>query len=442
MTTLERYPLSCSQQDWCRTGETGSFGHRFVLAMALRVRGHVDVAALQGALNDLVERHEMLRSVVVREAESPYQVVHAATPVPLEIRDLTPDGRPREAVGEELLIQAQSSSLPVLELPLLRATLARFDDADAVLTIVTHHSACDGWSMQLLKRDLAACYAARVSGEPARLAEPRQYREWAAWQQESAHGTPANRAREYWRKKLHGAKVFALPTDRPIPKAYQSPYQARNFSLDGQLMDAVNALAAATRSSPFTIVLATFNVLANRITGTTDPVINTITAGRSAQAFRDTVGLFLNFLPLRTDISGCETFRDIVTRTRKTCLEAFSAEIPILVVERDNPGLMTPLADPHNCDFVFVFARPAFRDSEVRIADGTSQITLLEEESADLPGGAAWTLAVLASGGALGKVQYNPDVFDAETINGWVEAYRTLLADVTAEPDRSWRSYQ
>jgi hypothetical protein len=436
--TPDRFPVSCPQELWC--GQAGAFGPRFIMAEALRISGRIDVACLQGALNDLVVRHEILRTVVVPDAVPPYQRVHPPLPVPLKVRDLPVTDLSRDRVAKELLTEAERSTLNVNELPLLRALLTRFDDTDSVLALVTHHTAGDGWSTQLIKRDLAAFYAARASGHPARLPDLRQYRDYAAWQQERVVGPQAAAVQDYWRKQLSGARIFALPTDRPIPEVHQSPYAAYNHPLDAELMAKTNELATATRNSAFTVLLATFNVLAHKITGTTDPVINTLTAGREQREFHNTVGPFLNFLALRTDLGTCTSFREVLASTRKTCLQAYSHEVPIQLIERDIPELMQPLQDRRMCDFIFGFFRPMFNSGELQLADGSSAIRQREEVSPDIPGGASWTVAPRLTGDAMVKVLFNPDEFDERTIAGWVTEYQHVLACVTADPDREWKT--
>jgi hypothetical protein len=151
-----QFPLSNNQRLWRAHDATAAFGPRFVIARSLRVTGQVNTSALQEALDDVVARHEILRTVVVRDAEPPYQQIHRPSPVPLRVRVL-PDveDRSRDAYAQELLIEAEQSSLNVEDLPLLRADLSTFDDRDSVLTVVSHHTVADAWSMQLIIRDLA-----------------------------------------------------------------------------------------------------------------------------------------------------------------------------------------------------------------------------------------------------------------------------------------------
>lgn len=206
----DRFPVSHPQKLWCGLAEAGAFGPRFIIARGFRVIGRVGVAALQAALDDVVARHELLRTIVAHDADPPYQQVYPPSPVPLQVRDLPPHAeRSRQLRAEDLLTEAAAGSLDVLELPLLRAVLTRFDDEDAVFTLTTHHVACDGWSLQLILRDLTACYVARVSHRAPALPPAVQYREFALWQQNYLAGPEAARSLEYWNAALAGGGIRA-----------------------------------------------------------------------------------------------------------------------------------------------------------------------------------------------------------------------------------------
>jgi condensation enzyme len=440
------FPLSCAQEMWClldNGDQAGAFGPRFITCQGLRITGRLDLSALEGALGDVVERHEILRTVVVRDAEPPHQQVYPPCQVPLRLQDLrVVTGRSRDLRAEEFLLEAEQATINVRELPLLRAALGRFDDTDWVLILTTHHSASDGWSMQLIIRDLAAFYVARTTGRQAALPEARQYREFAAWQQARVRGPAADTELEYWRTKLDGAQIFALPTDRPVPELHSRPYSMHNFTISKEVMTAATALARSTRSSPFMVILAAFGVLANHISGTTDPVVNTITTGRNEPRFQDTVGPFLNFLPLRIKIGRCLTFLDVLAAARQTCLEAYSHEMPCNTLEHEIPHFMEPARRPENSDTVLGMFQPQFDGAAVRIADKTCQITerSLAPVSSDLPEGIAWIIEVAPSGELAVGVQYNLDEFDEPTIAGWVSSFRGILCAATAQPDRPWKT--
>ena len=141
----------------------------------------VDLAVLQGALDDVVARHELLRTLVIRDADPPYQMVLPPCRVPLEVRDLPPvTGKSRDMVVQELILEAEAGSISAREVPLMKALLCKFDDRDSVLFLTVHHSVSDAWSLQVIFRDLGAFYAARRTGIPAELPQVRQYREYAA----------------------------------------------------------------------------------------------------------------------------------------------------------------------------------------------------------------------------------------------------------------------
>jgi len=368
--------------------------------------------------------------------------------VPLEVRDLPPaTDRSRDAIAEEQLTEAEGGSVHVEELPLLRAVLARFDDRDSVLSLMSHHTACDGWSVQLIVRDLAACYAARTGERALALPEARQYREYTQWQLANTVGPAAAENMAYWHQQLGDARIFTLPTDRPVPPVHRTPYSAHSFVIDADVMAAAARLAKSVRCSRLMVMLAAFNVLAHRISGTSDLVINTMIHGRGQPQFADTVGPFLNFLALRTDIASCTSFRDVITRTRNTCLEAYAHEVPIQHVERAIPALMAPLADPGNCDFIFGYFEPPFTSAAgepsrdpFRIAESSSGIRKRERVSEQIPGGAAWSMGVIPSGEVNGGLQFNLEEFDERTVAGWVSDYCRILVLAVDEPDREWKA--
>ncbi len=435
-----RYPLSTQQQMWYKEGALNA---GFVLAGGLRISGPIDYTALRNALDDIVVRHEILRTTIASDADSVYQVVHQPSPVPLNIRDL-PGGsaHARKLRAEELLSEAEQSTLDVTDLPLLRAVLGKFDERDWMLTLVTHHTAGDGWSFQVILRDLAEFYAARLANRPPALPPMRQYREYAAHQQLFLESAEFLAAREYWQRKLRGAGFSTLPTDRPVPERHTQPYKSHNFIIEAAEMSTVSAFAKRARMTNFIVLLASFYVLLYKLTGSTDPAINTIVSGRNEVQFHNTVGSLLNFLPMRTDMNACGTFRELLDATRDTCFEGYSNEIPDYYIEQDIPSLLKAWEAPKASAFVFGYFEAPFDATAIQIADGAHGIEEREvgRASSDLPGGASWTMDMLPSGGLTGHIAYNPDEFDTDTIIGWTQAYRTILANAVADPDRPWKT--
>lgn len=444
---IDRFPLSAPQQLW-HSGDQGDhagfFSQRFVMATALRITGRVDVPVLQAALDDVVARHEILRTVVVRDAEPPYQQVHPASPVPLQLWDLPrASDRSRDVVAEQLLNEVALSPLSPRQLPLLRAELSRFDDTDSVLTLLTHHTACDEWSLQVILRDLASCYTARAAGREPELPELLQYREFAEAQLAEADSSAADLARSYWRRQLAGAQIFAVPTDRVVPDTHTEPYSALNFILEAAEITPLTRLARQAQTSMAAVLLATLNVLAHQLSGTTDPAIDTLTTGRTDPRFDNSVGPVMNFLVFRTDISGCRSFRDLLCQTRDGYHEARLFELPIQQIEQAVPELMQPNDDSRRTNFILGIHQPPFPDSELNLAGGATEIrrrVLPAPVASWIPHGVAWAMRLLPSGELTNCIQYNLEELDESTVAGWADSYRRIVTAAAADPDRDWRA--
>jgi condensation enzyme len=443
----QRYRLSFSQE-WFVTldhgGDSGAFGPRFLLVCAVRITGHVDLALLQGALDDVVARHELLRTLVIRDADPPYQEIYPPCQVPLEVKDLpSATGKSRDIVAQELIAEAEAGRISAQEVPTLRALLCRFDDRDSALVLTVHHSVSDGWSLQVILRDLGAFYAARRSGLPAKLPEVRQYREYAEWQKASATSTAEDGAPRYWQDKLRGGREFTIPNDHGHLDSYSSPYSLYNDTIDAGVMSAASALATRARSTTFTVLLSAFYVLAHNITGATDLAIRAFTAGRSEEQFQDTMGLFINVLPFRTDLADCTSFRDILIRAKETFVDALAHELPVTVIEQTFPDFVKSREDLRTSQFIISETPTQLGDVVFPIADGAREVHqyLLEESRHhDIPTGLVWGLTPTPDGGLCSGVLFNPDEFDESTVAGWAAGLRQILTSAVRDPDQDWKT--
>src|SRR5258708_4962954 len=373
----KQYPLSFTQEWFCsldQGDEGGAFGHRFTLVCPIRITGPVDLEVLQGALEDGVARHELLRTLVVRDADPPYQLVCRPCSVPLEVRDLPPvNGKPRDMVAQELIVEAEGGTMSPRQVPMLRALLCRFDDRDSALFLTVHHSVSDGWSLQVLIRDLGAFYAARSSGIPAKLPEVRQYREYSQWQKDEAANPAQDGAPRYWLEKLSGAREFTVRNDREHPESYSRPYSMHTYLVEAGVVEAASDLAAAARCSLFMVMLSVIYVLAHQVTGATDLSVRAFTAGRDEPQFQDTMGLFLNLVPFRTDIAQCPSFSDIVARARETCIDAYAHELPVNAIERLIPEFIESRQNLRTTQFCLTQTPSQFGDLALPIAEGARE---------------------------------------------------------------------
>jgi condensation enzyme len=442
-----RYPLSFTQEWFLsldRGDGGGTFGSRFLMVRALRVSGPVDLAVLQGALDDVVARHELLRTVVVRDADPPYQQVFPPCQVPLEVRDMPATaGKSRDMVVQELIVQVEAGSISARQVPLMKALLCRFDDRDSALFLTVHHSASDAWSIQIILRDLGAFYTARCTGIAPELAPMRQYREYAQWQRANATSTAEDGAPRYWQHKLDGAREFTIPNDHGHPENYSRPYSLHFYVIEADVAAAASALATATRSTLFTVILSAFYVLANKLTGNTDLAIRAFTSGRNELEFHNTMGLFLNCVPYRTDIADCTSFRDIVAHTRETFIDAMAYELPVNVIEQTFPDFIKSREDLGTSQFILSDTQgQAAEDPPLPIAEGARVVTerLLQGPAHhDIPSGTVWNLSDELSGELSGGVLYNLDEFDESTVQGWAAELRRILTSAVRDPDRDWR---
>ncbi|MFV2096432.1 condensation domain-containing protein [Micromonospora sp. LOL_014] len=437
---VRQAPLSLNQEFLCmydRGDQEGPFGPAYHIVHGWRVRGRIDVDLLRAALTDVVARHEALRSLVVR-GEHGHQEIHPPAPPELEVRDLGA-GAPqeRDQRAEELLIQIEQDDFPV-RVPLLRAVLGRFDADDAVLVLVSHHSATDGWSMRLIIREVAARYAVRGGHPVDDLDPPRQYAEFARWQRDLVADAGATRTqRAYWRGQLAGAEVFTIGTDRPRSAGVAQSTGVHRFLIEADVVDAALRVGKRTRSSPFMVFYAAFAVLAHRMSGDPDVVVPTFTPGRGGDLFANAVGSFFNFLPLRTDLTVCRTFRDVVGQVRDNCVDAYSNDFPQILAEA--PALMMPAISDDRAPCVFqLFPFPFLMDGE-KVGDlEYSEIRrrlVSQPFGSDVPDGALWTLNLDSAGDVIGSVSYKNNLFDADTIATMVREYREVLAEAVAVPD-------
>lgn len=442
----KRYPLSFTQEWFLsmdKGDHNGPFGDRYLIVVVLRITGPVDLAVLQGALDDVVARHELLRTLVVRDADPPYQMVLPPCQVPLEVRNPPAGGKSRHKVLQELFVEAETGTISTREVPLMRALLARFDDRDSALFLTVHHSVSDGWSVGVILRDLGAFYAARVSGTEPVLPQMRQYREYVDWQRASATSTDDDGALSYWAAKLDGAREFVMPTDHGHPKRYSSPYSMHVFTIDADIMATAADLANATRGSLFMVVFSAIYILANQITGATDLTLDAVTSGRNELAFHNTTGLFLNVLPFRTEIASCTSFRDVVLSARETFIDAMANELPAGLLEQTFPDYIRSREDTRMAQFLVSDTSSADGATPLPIAEGAEGIDasiLQDAETHDLPGGGTvWYLSVQPDGPLHGQVQFNRDEFEASTVQGWTAGLKRILASAVRDPDQDWK---
>ena len=400
-----------------------------------RLIGEVDAIALENALNEVVRRHETLRTRFGTQDGEPVQVIAPALRVPLAIDDLThlaPDQRESEAKN-----RADAAAAVPFDLergPLIRARLFRLGPSAHWLLIVLHHIVTDGWSAGVLTRELTTLYPAFQRGEPSPLPPlPVQYADFAHWQRQWLQGPVLEKLVAYWRTALSELPMLEMPTDRPHLTAASYRGARIEFEIPEALLEALKALSRRESVTLFMTLLAAYQVLLHRYSGQEDIAVGVPTAGRSRSELEPMIGFFVNTLVLRGDLAGNPPFREHLARVRARALEAYThQELPF-------EKLVLELAPKRN-----LARNPLFQASLAINNTPKAQwkVAGLDVERIDnvLRGTSKFDLALLlqedGAGRMAGYVDYATDLFDAATAAQIVGHFVHLLEGIVADPER------
>ncbi len=307
----------------------------------MRIRGPLDPGALARALDQLVVRHEVLRSRLVADGLGrPVQVVDPAVPAVLEFVDL--DGSPQSALREIVLAEAMRP-FDLAVGPLLRACLMRLGETEHALMAVFHHAVFDGWSAGVLVRDLAALYGGEVTREETGLGElPVQFADYAVWERQRLRGPFLASLESYWRGVLEGFETVQFPADRPRPVVDRFDGALAERMTDAGLLAGLREVSRREGVTLFVTLMAGLLALLHRYTGQDDLVVGTVGANRGRPELAPLIGFLVNTLPIRCDVSGNPAFRDLLARVKEVVVGAFAHQdlpfgqlVDILKVERD-----------------------------------------------------------------------------------------------------------
>ncbi|HEX6548399.1 MAG TPA: condensation domain-containing protein, partial [Candidatus Dormibacteraeota bacterium] len=424
-----RAPLSLAQQrlwflDRLRPGSSA-----YHMLTGIDWPGEVDAVRLERALNQVVRRHEVLRTAFDRDR--PEQVILPSRRVGLDVVDLCPLGdRQRRAELRRLRDRMRGQPFDLAQPPLLRACLVRLRRGHSRLLVAMHHIVSDAWSLQVLKRELQVLYAAD-SGDAGLAELPFQYADFAVWQREQLDGDAIREHVEYWRRTLAGApELTGLPTDRPRTALAGSRGEARHFLVPDQVVGPLGQLAREEGATEFMALLAAFQALLHRLSGQEDVVVGSVSAGRDRTELEQLIGFFVNTIVFRTDLGGRPSFREVLRRVRDVTTEAYAhQDVPFeRLVEELAPGRGLS----HNPIFQVMFALQNAYGQDAQ-APGAAPAAEVEPRipKFDL------SLYLTPAGGALtGLAEYSTDLFERETVAALLERYVRLLEAVGKEPDR------
>ena len=401
---------------------------------AVRLKGPLNLAALEQSLNEIVKRHESLRTTFGKVDGRPTQVIAPTLTIKLPVVDLRKlPASERETEVRRLVTTEAQRPFDLSQGPLVRGTVLRLGDEEHVGLLTMHHIVSDGWSTGILVRELATLYVAFCAGGSSPLpALPIQYADFAQWQRQWLQGEVLETQIAYWKEQLAGAPALIdLPTDhaRPAVQTFRGAHQS--LVLPKHLQEGFKALSRQEGVTQFMTLLAAFKVLLYRYTSQDDLIVGTPIANRNRLETEGLIGFFVNALVLRTDLSGNPSFRELLRRVREVCLGAYGhQDLPFdrlveeLHVQRDlsrNP-LFQVMFVLHNTSLRAVelpgmTLSPVEGDSETAHFDLTLQILDTEQ-------------------GLTAAFVYNTDLFEAATITRMLGHFQNLLEAMVADPEK------
>ncbi len=428
-------PLSFAQQRLWFLDQLG-YGKAYHTGFAVKLAGPLTIAALQQALDAIVQRHEILRTTFAQRDGEPQQVTHAPQPVTLALTDLRMlAAADQTAAVQHVLAAEQQQSFDLTRDPMLRACLVQIGAAEAILLLTLHHIAADGWSMDVLARELSELYAACVESRPASLPDlPIQYADFAVWQRAWLQGAVLEEQLRYWRHQLADAPPLlnlSIASTRPAAPAESLRGQNLKFSLTTELTQGLRRLGRQAGTTLFMTLLAAFQILLARYSNQDDLVVGTPVANRTHKATEELIGFFVNTLPLRAQLAGNPTVLEVLAQVRQTTLAAYEhQDVPFerLVEElrmarsADRNPLVQVLFTLQNT-FQGQFTLPGLKASLLPPAVTTARLDLEVDiiEVEDYLEG--WWV-------------YNADRFDAAAMQRMVGHFQTLLAGMVENPSR------
>jgi amino acid adenylation domain-containing protein len=432
-------PLSFAQERlwFLESFEPGTSNYN--LSAALRLCGPLEAAALEAAMDAVVARHEPLRTIFAAVDGVPVQRVAAPSRTFLPVADLS--GLPPAVRECETGLQARLDAETGFQLdrrPPIRAALLRLGEKEHVLLVTLHHIVADGWSMGVLVREIAALYGAAVRGEPTPLSPlPLQFADHAIQERAALTGEALAGELDYWRQRLAGAPpALELPTDRPRPAVQMFRGARESLVLPPETAERLRALSSRAGATLFMTLLAAFEVLLARQAGQEDLVVGTPIAGRRRAELEGLIGMFLNSLALRTDLSGDPRFLELLARVRAAALDAYShQDLPferlLAEVQPERSLSRTPIFQVFFNLLSFPFSEPALPGLSVELL-----------AAPEMPSKFDLTVYAAERGAGLRfDLVYNAVLFDRERIRELLGQYREVLARAVAAPEERIGSF-
>ncbi|HLJ26156.1 MAG TPA: non-ribosomal peptide synthase/polyketide synthase [Candidatus Angelobacter sp.] len=426
-------PLSYTQQRVWFIERMAPGGAAYNLPAAVRIKGVLDLALLERVLQEIISRHETLRTRFEVVDGEPRQVIEDTVTVPLPVTDLSGHAEELETTAETLARAEIQKSFDLQRGPLIRTSLLKLTEQEHILIVTMHHMITDGWSVGILVREVSALYKSFSDGRPSPFAElPIQYADYSVWQRQWVSGEVLEQQLNYWKKQLAEVSVLDLPTDFPRPLLQSQRGSTFRSSIPLELTVELKQISLQHGTTLYMTLLAAFQVLMSRYSRQYDIATGSPIAGRRRTETEALIGFFVNTLVLRTDLSGAPVFSILLQRVRQTTLEAYAHQdvpfeklVEVISPERDLGR--SPL-------YQVMFALQNAPYAALELGRATLERFDLQNTSAECD----LNFDMAETAGGLGcSIRYSTDLFESATLSRWVEQFKVLLAGIVANPEQS-----
>ena len=431
-STTDVHPLSFAQARLWFLDQLEKGNPAYNIAFAVRLQGALDVTLLEQSLNEMVQRHEILRTTFSMVDGQPVQVITSSLRLFLPVEDYQnlPEVE-RESEVRRVMTQEARQPFDLTQAPLLRAKLLRLTQQEHIFILTLHHIIADEWSVEVFVREMAVLYKAFLAGSDSPLSElPIQYKDFTYWQRQWLQGEVLDTQLSYWKQQLDGVPaILPLPTDYPRPAIQTYRGARQSLELPQTVADAIAALSRQEGVTLFMVLLAAFQTLLYRYTGQEDVCVGSPIANRNRDELKGLIGFFVNTLVLRTNLAGNPSFQELLQRLRRVALGAYAHQdlpfeqlVEALQPERD--ASYTPLFQ------VAFILRNALHLEEI---PGLTLSPLnVESETAQFD----LSLVVeRTERGLIAAFEYNTDLFDAARIARMLGHFQNLLLGIVANPE-------
>ncbi len=399
---------------------------------AFRLRGPFRLDVFKRAIQEIVDRHESIRTTFASSDGEPVQVIVPELSLPIPVIDLS--GLDEKNKETEILRRATEEARKPFDLkkgPLARVTILKAAEEDHIILLTMHHIISDGWSMGVLVAEISALYNAFSNNQPSPLPElPLQYADYAEWQTEYLQGEVLEEQLKFWKEHLgSNPPVLELPTDRPRPKILTNAGASTSRIIPKRIADAIAAIGKQENATLFMTLLAVFKILLARYSGQSNISVGTPIANRTQGETEGLIGLFINTLVLRSDLSDNPAFTEFLQRERATILNAY--EHQDLPFEYLVDALQTERDSSTNALFQVMFILQNTPVKMRNVADLKMEMIQVDMGTSTFD----LSLSIAEGAGGLNvSAEYNSDLFNQETIDRMLLHFETLINEIIKDP--------